>query len=146
MALTVQLEFLPVISKGRDILCISSTGSGQTTAIGIAVCQLFNASRQGQVQAVLLCHSKVRAGQVLLYQAPISCNSQLVDVPNLACVAQVTDVVQRFQEHMPGFKACSYLGRKPSKTALANDSPTAIIATPSRVLEVSFPPLFYSFQ
>ncbi len=64
LLLAVQHQCIPQAILGQDILCQAKSGMGKTAVFTIAILQQLEASKQGEVQAVVLCHTRELAYQV----------------------------------------------------------------------------------
>ena len=59
----IQLQTIPVLLEGRDVIAQAQTGSGKTAAFGLPIIEMIDA-KQRRVQALILCPTRELAIQV----------------------------------------------------------------------------------
>lgn len=63
-AFSVQHECIPQAVLGMDILCQAKSGMGKTAVFVLATLQLLEASETGNVQTLVMCHTRELAFQI----------------------------------------------------------------------------------
>ncbi len=107
----IQVETIPVIMRGRDIIGQAQTGSGKTAAFGLpAVEQIDAASEDIQV---------------------------LVLTPTRELCIQVAQAMRTFSEHK-GVKVVAVFGGQPipEQTVQLRQGPQIVVGTPGRVMDL----------
>jgi ATP-independent RNA helicase DbpA len=105
----IQVQSLPIMLKGHDVIAKAKTGSGKTAAYGLSLLNHLNANFFG-VQALVLC-------------------------PTRELAEQVSQVLRRLARLMPNIKILNLSGGMPLKPQLDSLSHGAhiIVGTPGRV-------------
>jgi len=110
----VQHECIPQAILGTDVLCQAKSGMGKTAVFVLAVLQQLEAV-EGQVQCLVLCHTRELAYQI--------CHE-----------------FDRFKKYLPKIKTDVFYGGIPvaqNKEALKNGVPHIVIGTPGRILQLT---------
>lgn len=115
-AYPIQLQAIPAILKGKDVLGIAQTGSGKTASFVLPILQQFQSkptTKNRYIKALIL-------------------------VPTRELAVQVGDVFKQFAEAMPRkVKAMSVFGGVSINTQMINMQGVEIlIATPGRLLDL----------
>lgn len=109
----VQHECIPEAILGHDIICQAKSGMGKTAVFVLTTLHLLNPVA-GQVQAVVLCHTRELA-------------------------FQIQKEYERFSKYLPDLKSRVFYGGVNVKTdidALKNEAPTIVVGTPGRVKDL----------
>jgi ATP-independent RNA helicase DbpA len=107
----VQLQSLPILLSGQDLLGQAKTGSGKTAAFAIGIINKLETHCR-QVQALVLCPTR-----------------ELAD--------QVSNEIRRLARTIPNIKILTLCGGKPiaRQTASLESAPHIVIGTPGRILK-----------
>jgi len=110
----VQHECIPQAILGTDVICQAKSGMGKTAVFVLAVLQQID-PQPGQVQSLVLCHTRELAYQI--------CHE-----------------FDRFKKYLPTIKTAVFYGGIPVQThkdLLKDDAPHIVIGTPGRVLQLA---------
>jgi len=110
----VQHECIPQAILGTDVICQAKSGMGKTAVFVLAVLQQID-PQPGQVQSLVLCHTRELAYQI--------CHE-----------------FDRFKKYLPTIKTAVFYGGIPVQThkdLLKDDTPHIVIGTPGRVLQLA---------
>src|SRR5450759_2243032 len=124
----VQVQSIPIVLAGRDLLAGAQTGTGKTAAFVLPILQLLNASRPAPRQ---LGYGQRRPrGATGL---PIRC---LVLTPTRELALQIEESVRTYGAERPIFSTTIYggVGFDPQVRALRT-GPEIVVATPGRLLD-----------
>jgi ATP-independent RNA helicase DbpA len=107
----VQLQSLPILLSGQDLLGQAKTGSGKTAAFAIGIINKLETDCR-EVQALVLCPTR-----------------ELAD--------QVSNEIRRLARAIPNIKILTLCGGKPiaRQTASLESAPHIVIGTPGRILK-----------
>jgi ATP-dependent RNA helicase UAP56/SUB2 len=106
----VQHECIPQAILGEDVICQAKSGMGKTAVFVLAVLQQLE-PKEGEVQALVMCHTRELA-------------------------FQITHEFERFSAYLPDVKITTIFGGvsfKTQKEDLKNNPPNIVIGTPGRV-------------
>jgi len=107
----VQHECIPQAILGMDVICQAKSGMGKTAVFVLTVLQQLEAV-EGQVSAIILCHTRELAFQI--------CHE-----------------FERFSRYLEGVKVANFFGGLPieqNKKVLKEDHPHVVVGTPGRIL------------
>ena len=106
----IQLESIPVLSKGHDVVGKAQTGTGKTTAFGIPLVQSIDPTKQ------------VTQGIIL--------------VPTRELASQVSTEIRKLSEFLPIRTIALYGGQSINKQITdLRKTPHIIVGTPGRILD-----------
>jgi ATP-dependent RNA helicase DbpA len=107
----IQMQSLPVMLKGADVIAKAKTGSGKTAAFGLSLLNQINVENFG-VQALVLC-------------------------PTRELAEQVSQALRRLARLLPNVKILNLSGGSPMKPQLDSlrHGAHVIVGTPGRVLK-----------
>ena len=106
----VQHECIPQSILGEDVLCQAKSGMGKTAVFVLAVLQQLE-PKEGEIQALVMCHTRGLA-------------------------FQITHEFERFSAYLPDVKVSTIFGGvsiKAQKEELKTSPPNIVIGTPGRV-------------
>mmetsp|Transcript_578 Transcript_578/g.2297 ORF Transcript_578/g.2297 Transcript_578/m.2297 type:complete len:462 (-) Transcript_578:108-1493(-) len=106
----VQHECIPQSILGEDVLCQAKSGMGKTAVFVLAVLQQLE-PKEGEIQALVMCHTRELA-------------------------FQITHEFERFSAYLPDVKVSTIFGGvsiKAQKEELKTSPPNIVIGTPGRV-------------
>ena len=106
----VQHECIPQAILGEDVICQAKSGMGKTAVFVLAVLQQLE-PKEGELQALVMCHTRELA-------------------------FQITHEFERFSAYLPDVKITTIFGGvsfKTQKEDLKNNPPNIVIGTPGRV-------------
>jgi len=111
----IQVEAIPAVLKGRDIMAAAQTGTGKTAGFVLPILQLLSASAPSHPHRI----------------------RSLIITPTRELAAQVADSVETYGKHLPLKSAVVFGGVKinPQITALRKGV-DILIATPGRLLDL----------
>ncbi len=145
-----------------DVLCQAKSGMGKTAVFVLSVLQQLD-PKQGEVSAIVLCHTRELAYQVgggpresiggghwddrSLARPPLfsrpACTRRCpaIDTPVLSTVwrAQICHEFERFSTRLRNVKVGNFFGGIPvqqQKEGLKKEVPTIVVGTPGRVKQV----------
>ncbi|WP_315096534.1 DEAD/DEAH box helicase [uncultured Cellulomonas sp.] len=107
----IQLQAVPALLSGRDIIGVAQTGTGKTAAFGLPLLAAIDYDLPA-VQAIVL-------------------------TPTRELAMQVADAIQSFATHLPGLNVLAVYGGSPflpQQRALARGA-QVVVGTPGRVLD-----------
>lgn len=110
----VQHECIPQAILGQDVICQAKSGMGKTAVFVLAVLQQLEAVK-GQVQCLVLCHTRELAFQI--------CNE-----------------FNRFSKYLPDIKTAVFYGGvniSVHEHLLNTEVPNIVVGTPGRVLQLT---------
>ncbi len=110
----MQHECIPQSIIGMDVICQAKSGMGKTAVFVITTLQQLEPV-EGQVQCVVLCHTRELAYQI--------CNE-----------------FKRFSKHIKGLSTSVFYGGVSKSTnieQLAHEKPNIVVGTPGRILELA---------
>ena len=112
----IQLEAIPIILQGRDVLGLAQTGTGKTAAFGLPLIQ--NLAKEG---------SAPKSKEV----------KSLILAPTRELAKQITDALKSFQGdgHLKINMVVGGLSINPQKERLARGS-DILVATPGRLIDL----------
>ncbi len=115
-AYPIQLQAIPAILKGKDVLGIAQTGSGKTASFVLPILQQFQSKPTTKNRFI----------------------KALILVPTRELAVQVGDVFKQFAEAMPRkVKAMSVFGGASINTQMMNlQGVEILVATPGRLLDL----------
>merc|ERR1712205_16405 len=106
----VQHECIPQAILGMDVICQAKSGMGKTAVFVLAVLQQLE-PKEGEIQALVMCHTRELA-------------------------FQITHEFERFSAYLPDVKVSTIFGGvsiKAQKEELKTSPPNIVIGTPGRV-------------
>lgn len=109
----VQHECIPQAVLGNDVLCQAKSGMGKTAVFVLATLQQLDPV-PGQVQCVVMCHTRELA-------------------------YQIAHEYERFKKYIPGVKVGVFYGGVPiqqNRDLLSSDTPNIVIGTPGRMKQL----------
>ncbi|KAJ7515105.1 hypothetical protein O6H91_23G071400 [Diphasiastrum complanatum] len=110
----VQHECIPQAILGMDVICQAKSGMGKTAVFVLSTLQQIEPV-QGQVAALVLCHTRELAYQI--------CHE-----------------FERFSTYLPDIKVAVFYGGvsiKSHKELLKNECPHVVVGTPGRILQLT---------
>jgi ATP-dependent RNA helicase UAP56/SUB2 len=139
----VQHECIPQAILGMDVLCQAKSGMGKTAVFVLSVLQQIEPV-DGEVGAIVICHTRELAYQVLLLQSAIrecvAVNFQeMTFLKAMNFVVQICHEFERFSVYLPNIKVGNFFGGLPIKTQrdlLKTNCPHIVVGTPGRLKQV----------
>src|SRR5690625_2641854 len=108
----IQLQAIPLLTEGRDVVGVAQTGTGKTAAFGLPLLGEIDA-KQRAVQALVL-------------------------APTRELAIQVSDAITSFAQFMPGVSVLPIYGGASFTTQLRGlrDGAQVVVGTPGRVIDL----------
>ena len=152
-ASAVQHECIPHAILGMDVLCQAKSGMGKTAVFVLSVLQQLD-GKQGEVSAIVMCHTRELAFQVCVYvctpgapsqPSPLRTPKSYSHTPSntyqhpCVCTTQICHEFERFSIRLRNVKVGNFFGGVPvqqQKEGLKKEVPTIVVGTPGRVKQV----------
>ena len=128
----IQMQAIPVILQGKDLIGCAQTGTGKTAAFAIPILQILNAQRQTELAERAQRQANYQTNQPLRKDI-----KALILTPTRELAIQIGEKFAAYGKHLNLRHAVIYGGvRQFSQVRVLRNGVDILIATPGRLLDL----------